>query len=628
MSNSIADSFRVDRTRIRDADGFVATVRYVGPVASAKKRNEIYVGVEWDDKTRGKHDGSVICRQTNELVRHFSVTNSSPLAGSFLRLHKVDTGVDFNLELIKSRYVEPDAPLVAPNNVLPYYARTSSGRQKVIEFLGEMDVRKRQQLEDMDDISLRGMGISGISAKCSEEMLKTFKHVKEIDLAGNLFCDWGPFFEIMAMFPLLEWVSFASNKIHDIPPTLSFEDGQWSRLKVLNINSISIESFQTILKLERLCPNLEDLCIAYSNLSDMSKKDTTINDNADVPALTGFKNLKLLDCSSCNISNWKTQVRQFRQLPKLEYLVLDDNPISYVEMSKSDAEMEFTNLKNLHIAGGEIKNWNGIEDIANFANLKALRFKKSTLTDKIGTGEARAGTIARIPQIEVLNQSQISKKERAEAERRYVSTVSREMLQATSSAENDATGTSNEENDRLHKHSLIFKKYPRFEELMVKHKDTMIAAQSSISDNSTISSNAVNVTIRSMAAESCTREPLQKRLPSSMKVERLKIMCARAFGLDIELQMLHFRSEGDPFPTELDDNENTIGYYGVSDGAEILMNEIDLEAIKRDDKNKAELHKRRIDEQEHASNALQAIQKSDRRAHLTAAEKASNQMSK
>ena len=43
-------------SRIKDADGFKARVRYIGPVAAAKKETE-WLGVEWDDQTRGKHDG-------------------------------------------------------------------------------------------------------------------------------------------------------------------------------------------------------------------------------------------------------------------------------------------------------------------------------------------------------------------------------------------------------------------------------------------------------------------------------------------------------------------------------------------------------------------------------------------
>ena len=44
--------------RVKDAEGFSATVMYIGPVASATNQDEIYCGLEWDDVSRGKHDGS------------------------------------------------------------------------------------------------------------------------------------------------------------------------------------------------------------------------------------------------------------------------------------------------------------------------------------------------------------------------------------------------------------------------------------------------------------------------------------------------------------------------------------------------------------------------------------------
>ncbi len=40
-------------TRISHS-GSIGTVRYVGPVDGT---NGLWLGVEWDDQTRGKHDG-------------------------------------------------------------------------------------------------------------------------------------------------------------------------------------------------------------------------------------------------------------------------------------------------------------------------------------------------------------------------------------------------------------------------------------------------------------------------------------------------------------------------------------------------------------------------------------------
>uniref|UniRef100_A0A3B4AE95 Tubulin-specific chaperone E n=1 Tax=Periophthalmus magnuspinnatus TaxID=409849 RepID=A0A3B4AE95_9GOBI len=61
-----------------------ATVRYVGPVPPTKG---VWLGVEWDNPERGKHDG------VHEGVQYF--TCSCPGSGSFVRPSKVSFGVDF-----------------------------------------------------------------------------------------------------------------------------------------------------------------------------------------------------------------------------------------------------------------------------------------------------------------------------------------------------------------------------------------------------------------------------------------------------------------------------------------------------------------------------------------------------
>ncbi|CAN0330065.1 unnamed protein product, partial [Scytosiphon promiscuus] len=45
--------------RVVDGSGFRATVRYVGQVCTAKDPTSLWIGVEFDDPARGKHDGAV-----------------------------------------------------------------------------------------------------------------------------------------------------------------------------------------------------------------------------------------------------------------------------------------------------------------------------------------------------------------------------------------------------------------------------------------------------------------------------------------------------------------------------------------------------------------------------------------
>ena len=99
-------------TRIRDDNDFRGTIRYVGPVAtSTKDPNATWYGVEWDDNTRGKHDGAV--EKDSQEIRYFTCPAG---AGSFVKPKKVDRGSSL-VEALRQKYVGLDAPVEAPLGV-------------------------------------------------------------------------------------------------------------------------------------------------------------------------------------------------------------------------------------------------------------------------------------------------------------------------------------------------------------------------------------------------------------------------------------------------------------------------------------------------------------------------------
>lgn len=124
--------------RVRDTEGFRATVRYIGPVAAAKNKTEVWLGVEWDDKTRGKHDGSCV-DENGDYHRYFECVNG---AGSFIKQNKVSSGRSL-MEALNERYVQVDAPVLAEADAsLPnVFVNTLKGNQKSVEFVGEKQLR-------------------------------------------------------------------------------------------------------------------------------------------------------------------------------------------------------------------------------------------------------------------------------------------------------------------------------------------------------------------------------------------------------------------------------------------------------------------------------------------------------
>jgi Leucine-rich repeat (LRR) protein len=575
-SSDIASRLIIGKTRVRDGDGFIGTVLYVGPVPSAKDPEEIYAGVAWDDASRGKHDGSVICRRTNKLIRLFSCEG-----GSFMRLTKLDLGTILDKELMQSKYVTEDAPLVAPNNLLPHSAQTASGKEKPIEFVGELQIRKKQQLDQLDRISLRNLGIARVVADGS---LTDFSRLKEMDLAGNLLSDWREVMSVFEQLPLLEDLSLASNRLCNVPATL-IPPCHLERVKILNLHRCSI-SAQTLPWIAKHMPGIEELCLAHNDMRCISSNHLN----------GGFGHLRFLDVSGCALDSWREQIACLGSLPNLEQLLLDDNPIETISIDHESIPNPFQKLITLHLVGTKLTSWTELDRLSSLPSLVALQSRRSPLTDSIGVAESRAITIARLPRLEYLNSSSVSEKERTEAERRYMSIVAKELLIAASTE------------DPKRKEAVL-SSHPRFDELIEKHKDAMTSSVH-ISVNGNLAQHAINVTIRSLASASCTSPPLQKRLPGGLKVGRIKAMCFRAFGLDPDLQILHFRVNGDPFPTQLDDDDHTLSYYGVADGSEILMNELDPEALEKAEAHATQEHSRLVAEQERDARALQELQRS------------------
>ncbi len=602
-------------------------------MASAKSQTEIYAGIAWDDVTRGKHDGSVISKATNQIVRHFKC---GPTQGSFLKLSKVDIGVELTPQLMRSRYVRPDAELIAPGNLLPHVALTSSGREKPIEFWGEVKLRNRQQLEVVEDISLRMLGISKPPPDVTSvvEEIAEFSHLRGIDLAGNLLSDWEDVLKILRLFPNLQTISLASNRINDLG-NVSLGTS-FLNVKSLNLNNCNISSFQTIVSIGAAMPQLEELCVAHCNLADIESFDASSESSEQKEnQLEGaFTNLVLLDLSNCQLTSWQRHIMKLQFLPRLESLIVNDNEIDCIDgVLEGGQPAAFPNLTSLQLGGTKISTWTALDQLNSIPTLRSLRLRNTPLTNTLGVGEVRSTAIARLPNLEYFNASPITNRERVEAERRYVSTVSRELLLISSgailAAERDANVEGSSDDDDSAKQAQMFARHPQFQLLVEKHKDTMLSL-SNVGNGSNSQGNIgeeiINVTIRSMAAASCDMEPLRKRLPRSLKVGRIKTMCAKYFRVDIDLQMLHFRAEGDPFPSELDDAEHSLFYYGVNDGAEILVNEIDVEALEREKVRQLEDHSRRVKEQEQHVTVLQSMKKNDQRINALATEMAQNRV--
>jgi len=442
--------------RVRDVDGFLGTVLYIGPVASAKNPAEIYAGVAWDDPTRGRHDGSVICRRTNALVRHFSPSSrakracgggASPAAGStatggsFVRPSKLGCGTSLAAVLAR-RYVPLDAPrITARDNALPgMVALTSRGNPKQIELHGEMQIRGRQQVVGvgaMDAVSARGMDVARMFPPGGRAGAGAgLGHLVELDLAGNMLWEWAEVLAVARALPGLRALTLSGNAVRDPPLVLlrAPPSPSPSGIRRLVLNACNVRSWGTPLWLLRdVMPQLEELLLAHNDLRDVIE---VAAEGGDRPI---FPHMKFLDVSDCDLTSWE-QVRRFDDaMPNLETLVLNENSLS--DIGGTDEEgggalpvvgaerppttptvpPRFAHLSALQLSHNLISDWAVVDDMhRTLPALRSLRFGHNPLTSDMGASEARSFVVARCPALEFLNASAVGTRERADAERSYV----------------------------------------------------------------------------------------------------------------------------------------------------------------------------------------------------------------
>jgi hypothetical protein len=128
-----------------------ATVRYIGPVSG---QEGTWVGVEYDDPQRGKHDGM------HAGVRYFA-TLGGPSAGSLVRLRQVNWGVSV-LDALLARYHNRRGELgeVAQEEL---YVRTASQRRVHIQVVGVDKIQQQQsQTHRLASARLVGAGVSHV----------------------------------------------------------------------------------------------------------------------------------------------------------------------------------------------------------------------------------------------------------------------------------------------------------------------------------------------------------------------------------------------------------------------------------------------------------------------------------
>uniref|UniRef100_A0A8C3GMM2 Tubulin-specific chaperone E n=1 Tax=Cairina moschata TaxID=8855 RepID=A0A8C3GMM2_CAIMO len=252
----------------------------------------IWLGVEWDDPQRGKHDG------TYEGTQYFKCRH--PRGGSFIRPNKANFGVDF-LTAVKDRYglKEQDVQNGTKNTLVL--------GKKTVELIG-MDSIAEQQSENKIKFPSTSISVSNVFSKLKVLALNQ----TEITWTEVLVCAQG--------WPALEELYLTSNNI----TVLERPDNVLQTLKLLDLSDNQLLDGDQLHQIAYL-PRLEQLILRNTGISSIHFPDSEFGCKTKM-----FPSLKRLAINDNKISQWSS-INELEKLPSLRSLQCHNNPLMDTE---------------------------------------------------------------------------------------------------------------------------------------------------------------------------------------------------------------------------------------------------------------------------------------------------------
>ncbi|KAJ3175504.1 hypothetical protein HDU87_006167 [Geranomyces variabilis] len=488
--------------------GHFGTVRFRGPVPAGS--DAIWLGIEWDDLTRGKHSGA------HGGVSYFQTTVAG--SGTFLRESKVGSDMlpRSLLTAMAEKYLaaQPTDSVVRLGGAADGVEVETVGWEKIARKVKDGSLLKEVGVADMR-VGFRG-GEPG-------ELGRRFPAIVDLDLSRSLLGSWTDVAEICAELPLLASLRLAHNRF-----ALLKEDRVAATQRFINVKALTLHHTSTpwaeMEELAAFFPALEELHFGFNRLDDFS---IAAPRNPD-----GFALLRLLNLECNGFTSWAA-IKRLGHLPCLTTLMLNGNAISTLEAPTSN---EFASLTTLNLSDNHLDSWSTVHALNSFPKLTIIRLQRNPILANLPPADARSILTARLANVTVLNGAEITERFRRDAELFYLS------LYAKDKATEDPTS--------------FARTHPRHAALVAIHGAPAIAPASA---TSTILKDRV-LTLTFVYGEKTAR----KKVPINMGVRPLKVLVARVFKLPDAAAIVLTKIDGGE--VELDDDLRDVDFYGVESG--------------------------------------------------------------
>ncbi|XP_066992589.1 tubulin-specific chaperone E isoform X2 [Anabrus simplex] len=295
-------------------NGHRGTVKYVGEVPPTKG---IWLGIDWDDSSRGRHDGS------HEGHKYFKTRH--PTSGSFVRPEKVNFGQSC-MAAIRSRYGGVENAGIDEDNWAVVQKQINA------RFLEMVGLDKISKIQSDNRLMLPENPI---------ELQDAFRSLEHL-IAGLLEYTWSEMMTCATMWPHIKSLQVPYNHFVVLEPSPS---NVLSQLKFLDLDGNPIDSWAEINKLGKL-PCLETLNVSNTGLTDIYFPTEKPDQKTDL-----FQALRKLCITENKISKWQS-ICELDKLKQLENLKIMENPLMEVENRATNRQLIIARIESLKKLNG------------------------------------------------------------------------------------------------------------------------------------------------------------------------------------------------------------------------------------------------------------------------------------
>ncbi|KRZ25420.1 Tubulin-specific chaperone E [Trichinella pseudospiralis] len=342
------------RVRHRDARGVVKFCGRIGLLDGE------WLGIDWDERSRGKHDG------TYQNVRYFET--SAPQSGSFMRPDTVEYGCSF----------------------------VEAGKERIAECT---NISQWEKIEKMSCLCLDGTLVS-FAGELSVSDSVLFSGITSLYLRNTLIVDWSEIVQIIRFMPCLSSLALSNNKLQSTH-CAALENVSFSQIETLALSQTEY-NWNEVSVLPKVFPNLNEFWLSYNCIN-------VIESELEMPSL------RLLSLESNPLASWH-EVLKLGSLSNLQCLFLGHTKLKEISIPQSSL---FPSLRSLMLSHNEIADWNSINELNKIPSLEELSIIGNPVLN-LDKSRSRQFIIAKIAHLRVFNKVAISAAERKGSEIDYL----------------------------------------------------------------------------------------------------------------------------------------------------------------------------------------------------------------